>query len=59
MIETKLYAMRGEYVATVLIPPFVTPADAIVWGSRMFILKDGKYIEGLAFYAVQTIGHVE
>lgn len=36
MERVELYDRSGMYVAAVLVPPFKTPPDAIVWGTRTF-----------------------
>jgi hypothetical protein len=51
MIKTRLFTRDGGYVVTVLVPQFQPKAEAIVWGSRIFFLKDdGEYREGIAYY---------
>lgn len=57
MIPTKLYTRSGHYVITVMVPPFRPPAEAIVWGSRIFFRhrQDGKYFEGLAFHVTEML----
>jgi ribosomal protein L37E len=54
MTKTELYTKSGEFVAAVLVPPFNPPAEAIQYGSRVFILgADGRYREGLLYVASQ------
>lgn len=36
MFEVELRTEKGELVTVVLIPPFLTPPDVIVWGTRHF-----------------------
>ena len=56
MNPVKLFTRDGGYVVTVLIPPFLVPADAIQWGSRVFFLQpNGEYREGLLFFAVHEV----
>ena len=56
MIKTKLFTRSGEYVVTVMMPPFQPQAEAIVWGARMFFLRaDGTYSEGLAFHVTEML----
>ena len=51
MIETNLYTKDGNFVATVLVPPFMkgAEADVLVWGERFFLRhNDGLYRECFA-----------
>jgi hypothetical protein len=48
----KLYTRGGDYVATVHIPPFKPPAEAIGWGTRSFMRDaEGEYREGIMWFA--------
>lgn len=56
MIKTELFTRAGEYVIVVMIPPFNPPAEAVIWGSRIFIRNEkGKYVEGLAFHVTEML----
>lgn len=55
----KIRLVTGEesgvgYVATVLIPPFKTPPDIIVWGSRHFLTTGLENVYKEAFAVVAT-----
>jgi hypothetical protein len=51
VIETKLYTRSGDYVTTVLVPPFKPLAEVIGWGDRLFVYDRTahQYREGLMF----------
>lgn len=53
MNQARLFTRSGGYVATVhSIPPFHTPAEAIMWGSRFFVrANDTDYVEALVWAA--------
>ena len=57
MVKTELYTRSGDYVITVMVPPFKPPPEAIVWGSRIFFRQslDGKFLEGLAFHVTEML----
>ncbi len=59
MQEVKLYTRDHGYVTTVIIPAFIIMPDAIVWGSRTFVLSNGIYCEGFAYVATITKGETE
>ena len=47
MVETRLVAIDGGFVADVRVPPFIAPPAALIWGERVF-LRDpySKVVEG-------------
>lgn len=47
MEETTLYTRDGHKVVTITIPIFTPPAEVIQWGARIFVLRDGRYVEGM------------
>ena len=49
MIKVNLYTSNEQYVASVQIPAMNAKPDIIVVGNRYFVLRDDKYIEGLAW----------
>lgn len=49
MIEVTLYTREGQEVTQVTMPPFLIPPEVILWGSRYFVLRDGRYIEGMCW----------
>lgn len=51
MEKVKLYTRDGRYVVTIIMPVFNPQAEAILWGQRVFVLRDGKYYEGLMWAA--------
>lgn len=70
MKQVKLLTADGKYVTTVLIPPFQTIPQTVVWGARFFFPRhedikndDGKsfpdYYEGFAVAAVITAPETE
>jgi len=58
MIAIKLYTRDGAEVTTVRIPPFLIPAEGILWGERTFFLdrEVQQYREGLLFVITETGG---
>lgn len=56
MKRTKLYTKEGEYVVTVLVPPFNPPSEVVIWGIRIFVRNvDGEYREGFSYSAVHDV----
>jgi len=48
--EINLFTRDGAFVATAVIPMMDPPPEAILWGSRTFILRERQqYREGLLF----------
>jgi len=50
-----LHTAAGELVVTVTVPPFVRPAEGIMWGQRFFALVPGVapepyYREGMLWW---------
>lgn len=41
-MKIKLYARDGGFVAEVVIPPFNDPPEALLWGSRLFVLPNAN-----------------
>lgn len=53
MEKIKLYTRDGGYVVTVTVPVFNPKPEAIAWGSRVFVLKDTRYVEGLLWPIIE------
>lgn len=51
--DMALFTRSGDYVTTVRLPPFEPPAEAIQWGSRIFILTNGAYKEGILWVSFE------
>jgi hypothetical protein len=48
----KLYTRGGDYVATIRMPPFNPPPEAISWATRLFARnEEGDYREGMTWFA--------
>lgn len=50
MDHVDLYAADDELVATVEVQSFhILQPEIIQWGERIFVLRDGRYMEGAVF----------
>lgn len=53
--------LEERFVAEVLIPPFINPPEALIWGQRFFLYQstnlDATYIyeEGFCYWVPQTV----
>jgi hypothetical protein len=61
VIKVKLCISSGEHVTDVMIPPFQSMPDIIVWGERFFKMHQvtpdyAEYREGFAYWVPPTIG---
>lgn len=60
-----LYTREGEEIARVPIVPFAKPPEAILWGERFFVRRegDGKYYEAFCHYVTHmesdTVGEID
>lgn len=51
-----LYTRDGRAVTTIEMPPFILPAEGVLWGERTFFRRpDGKYYEGLLWIDVKSV----
>ena len=52
MMRAKLFTADGGYVVTVDVPPFVTGfPKVLIWGERIFTLRDQLQPDGLGVYS--------
>lgn len=54
MNKETLFTNDGREVGTFMVPPWQTPVEVYMWGSRLFIRReDGRYTEAAgSFYIV-------
>ncbi len=50
LLQVELKTRDGEFVARVRIPSFQKMPEALIWGSRIFVIQDGEYREGIAWF---------
>ncbi len=60
LIKVALFTKDGELVTQVPFLPYNVAPDAIMWGSRFFILRsDGKYYEGHCHFVIPPPGAIK
>lgn len=53
MIRETLYTNDGHEVGTFLVPPWKSPVEVYLWGSRLFVRRaDGRYTEAAGSFFI-------
>lgn len=50
MEKIQLFASDGGHVTDVEVPKFQKPFEVLIWGTRFFVLKNGRYVEAAGVY---------
>ncbi len=61
--DVGLYTSSGQFVVSIILPPFKTPPNSINWGIRVFFLDEiefgdpgnGRYIEGFNYVVPNVV----
>jgi hypothetical protein len=57
MERVQLFSPTGQLVATVDVPRTGFPPDIIEWTGRSFVLRSGRYMEGLRCVVPVLLGN--